>query len=62
MADYDASRKKKVEKDPEKYGGSTTWEDDRIEKAHMVWEWWHVKAIRFNYFFTAARLVALVPI
>ena len=39
-----------------------TWEDDRIEKAHRVWEWWRVKVFKFNYFFTAARIVALVPI
>ena len=34
-AEYNVSLKKKAEKNPEKYGDST-WEDDRIEKAHMV--------------------------
>ena len=37
-AAYDAHLKKKTEKNPEKYGDSSTWEDDRIEKARRVWE------------------------
>ena len=36
-AEYDASLKKKAEKNLEKYGDSI-WEDDCIEKARMVWE------------------------
>ena len=36
-ASYDASLKKKAEKNPEKCGDST-WEDDRIENARRVWE------------------------
>ena len=31
-------------------------------KRHREWEQWPVKAAKFNYFFTAALLVALVPI
>ena len=27
-----------------------------------MWEWWRVKSVKLNYFFTSARLVALVPI
>ena len=27
-----------------------------------MWEWWRAKAPLFNFFWTAARLVALVPI
>ena len=60
-ADYDSSLKKKVKKYPEKYG-NITCEDAHIEKACRVWEWWCVKAVKFNYFFTAAYLVALVPV
>ena len=60
-AAYDASLKKKAEKNPKKYGDSR-WEDDHTEKSHMVWEWRCVEASRFNYFFKAAHPVALVPI
>ena len=59
--EYDETMRKKAEKNPGKYA-NCTWRDDRIEKARRVWEWWRVKAQKFNFFFTAARLVALVPI
>ena len=39
-----------------------TWRDDRIEKSRRVWEWWRSKHTKLTYFFTAARLVALVPV
>lgn len=60
-AKYDANLKKKQEEDPVKYGDHT-WETNRIEQARRVWEWWRAKAPKFTYFYTAARLVALVPI
>ena len=58
---YDAKLLKQAEKNPEKYG-MKTWQDDRVEKARRVWEWWRSKASKFHYFFTVARLVALVPV
>ena len=60
-AAYDAKLRKQAEKNPEKYG-MKTWKDDRVEKARRVWEWWRSKASKFNFFFTAARLIALVPV
>ena len=60
-AKYDADLAKKRWMDPEKHAGRT-WRDDRIEKARRVWEWWKAKAPKLNYFFTAARHAALVPI
>ena len=27
----------------------------------LVWEWWRAKGPKLNYFFTAARLVAIIP-
>ena len=59
--EYDAALKKKNDHNPEENMGRT-WQDDRIEKARRVWEWWRTKAKKFVYFFTAARLVALVPV
>ena len=54
---------KKKEKDPEKRTDHTTWQSDPIENSCRVWEWWwRAKAPKFSYFFTAARLVAIVPI
>ena len=50
---YDTKLLKQAEKNPEKYG-MKTWQDDRVEKARMVWEWWRSKASKFHYFFTAA--------
>ena len=60
-AKYDAKLAKQAEAKPEKYAGKML-RDDRIEKARRVWEWWRAKAPVFNFFFTAAHLVALVPI
>jgi len=60
-AKYDADLNKKQENNPAKYGNHT-WETDRIEQARRVWEWWRAKAPKLTYFYTAARLVALVPI
>ena len=59
--EYDAALETKIKSTPEHNAGRT-WKDDRIEKARRVWEWWRAKAKKFNYFFTAARLVALVPV
>lgn len=58
---YDILLKKRAEGNPEKYGNHT-WQGDRIEKSRRIWEWWRVKASKLHYFFTAARLVALVPL
>ena len=58
---YDKDLAKEATKDPDKYSGKT-WKDDCIENARCVWERWRIKAPKFNYFFTAARHVALVPI
>lgn len=58
---YDNNLDKKKEAEPEKYGAHT-WQGDRIEQARRVWEWWRAKAPKLHYFFTAARLVAIVPV
>ena len=58
---YDLDLTKKKEKEPEKYADHT-WQSDRIEISRRVWEWWQAKAPKFSYFFTAARLVVIVPI
>ena len=58
---YDAKLQKKAKDNPGKFGGKT-WKDDGVEKARRVWEWWQSKASKFNYFFTTARLVALMSI
>ena len=39
-----------------------TWQDDRIEKARRVWEWWRAKAPKFNLFFTASHLLAMCSV
>lgn len=59
---YDRDLKRKIEDNPDKYDADLTWEDDRIEQSCRVWEWWRVMGKKFNYFFTAARLVAIVPL
>lgn len=53
--EYDDEAKKKD-------GNETSWKDDRIEQSRRVWEWWRVKSDKLFYFFTAARLVAIVPL
>ena len=58
---YDLDLMMKKEKEPEKYADHT-WQGDCIENFRRVWEWWRAKAPKFSYFFTAARLVAIVPI
>ena len=59
---YDLDLKRKIENDPDKYDANFTWKDDRIEQPRRVWEWWRVMGKKFRYFFTAARLVAIVPL
>ena len=39
-----------------------TWQGDRIEQAHRIWEWWHAKDPKLDLFFTAAHLVVITPI
>jgi len=58
---YDLDLMMKMEKEPEKYADHT-WQGDRIENSRRVWEWWQAKAPKFSYFFTAAILMAIVPI
>lgn len=58
---YDHGLSKKQEGDPEQYT-DRTWKDDRIEQSRRVWEWWRVKGSKLHYFFSAARLVAIVPL
>jgi hypothetical protein len=62
-AKYDEKLTEKQESDdPEiaaKFAGKT-WNDDRIEKARRIWEWWKTYHYKLTYFSTAARLVALV--
>lgn len=58
---YNRGLKKKQEDDPEQYANHT-WHDDRIEQSRRVWEWWRIKGIKLHFFFSAARLVALVPL
>ncbi len=58
---YDHGLSKKQEGDPEQYT-DRTWKDDRIEQSRRVWEWWRVKGSNLHYFFSAARLVAIVPL
>lgn len=53
--------RKKQEDDPEQYANHT-WYDDRIKQSRRVWEWWRIKGIKSHYFFSAARLVAIVPL
>ena len=60
-AKYDDDLRRKKEEDPDKYADHT-WQSDRIEQARRVWEWWRAKRAKFAYFYTAARLVAIVPI
>ena len=59
---YDLDLTKKKEKDSEKHADHATWQSDPIESSRRVWEWWRAKAPKFSYFFTAARLVVIVPI
>ena len=60
-AKYDHGLKKKQEEDPEKFADHT-WQGDRIEQSRRVWEWWRVKGSKLHYFFSAACLVAIVPL
>ena len=60
-AQYDEGLKKKAESEPAKYA-KRTWKDDHIEKVRHIWDWWRAKVPKFTFFFTAACLVALVPI
>ena len=50
-SEYDAALRRKAAANPGKYDGHT-WRNDCIEKARGVWE----------YFFLAARLVAIIPV
>lgn len=59
--EYDKLLAMKTKKNPERYEGKT-WMDDRAERDRRCWEWWRVKSSKFNFFFIAARHVALVPI
>ena len=52
---------KKKEEHPGK-SDHHTWQGDRIEQARRVWEWWRAKAPNVPFFYTAARLAAIVPI
>ena len=45
-----------------KDGDHASWKNDRIEQSRRVWEWWRMKSDNLLYFFTAARLVAIVPL
>ena len=45
-----------------KKGENYSWRDDRIEQSRRVWEWWRMKSDKLFFFFTAARLVAIVPL
>ena len=58
---YDHGLRKKQEEDPEQ-NADRTWKDDRIEQSRRVWEWWRVRGSKLHYFFSAARLVAIVPL
>ena len=60
-SEYDAALRRKAAANPGKYDGHT-WRNDRIEKARRVWEWWRAKHPKLNYFFLAARLVAIIPV
>ena len=36
--------------------------DELVKEASMEYSWWRAKRAKFAYFYTAARLVAIVPI
>lgn len=59
---FDLDLKKKIKENPDEYDANRTWQNDRIEQSRRVWEWWRVMAPKLPRFFTAARLVALVPL
>ena len=60
--EYDANLAKKREEDPDKYDDDYSWEDDRIEQARRVWEFWRANAEKLPHLFDVARLIAIVPI